>query len=762
MSDTTYTLLSIVTTTNGNLSNLSITNGQLILVRDSRKLYFDYDDKRVAYGPIVDLATEAERTSILAPVTGSFYYVVETNILWTYRGSWVKITDISSLSDHMADESNPHNVTVDQIGAISYFSQSLTDEQKVQARTNIGAGTSDVTSWNELDDKPFGELPTGSDTLYWDGNREGLVRADDYEQYLISESTPTLDDFANGASNTKLDGDTETSTNLGLNTSIYEVGDGAIVVGNSIVALKDGATVGDTIYPKKGTYFTWIGNDCYTTSLTIPGYSGFPSSKLLDEKWLPKHNHQIGTIPVTTAGTGAAYTASVDGITELETGLSFILIPHTNSTSTTATLNVNGLGAKYIRQRLSTNISATAAGYAANWLVANKPIAIIYNGTYWVAELTRPDANTIYGTVPVANGGVPTSTTSENGKVLGVVDGDPAWVDEQDVTAEIIASALGYTPADAEDLSQLSQSIPSEGSYVKTNQGSANVGKILVVGADGNLTLTDMPETMSGDVVGALDENNNIVITGDLADGTYTFKYENTDGTYADIGSLTIGEETVNYSITNTLSYITNSNSAATVEEGSSYAATLTPDSGYQISSVVITMGGADVTSTVYSNGSISISSVTGDIVITAAAVAIPTGPAYTNIIDTVGYTNDTRVSTSSGELRTGATGYTSTGIIDLTPYAKPRVLRTKGVDFRHANYNYCAIAFFSDANGTFSKGYSLASGSGIIGHGDSTVDAEGNMTLSGGNFAGYDYVRFCGYGDGANLIVTVNEEITD
>lgn len=62
---------------------------------------------------------------------------------------------------------------------------------------------------------------------------------------------------------------------------------------------------------------------------------------------------------------------------------------------------------------------------------------------------------------------------------------------------------------------------------VDKNQGMANVGKILVVGADGNLTLADMPEGgASGDVIGMVDENNNIVITGNLANGTYVFKYE--------------------------------------------------------------------------------------------------------------------------------------------------------------------------------------------------------------------------------------------
>lgn len=77
---------------------------------------------------------------------------------------------------------------------------------------------------------------------------------------------------------------------------------------------------------------------------------------------------------------------------------------------------------------------------------------------------------------------------------------------------------------------------------IAKNQGADNVGKILVVGTDGNLTLADMPEGgPSGDVVGVLDASNNILISGDLADGTYTLKYENTDGTYTEIGTLEVG-----------------------------------------------------------------------------------------------------------------------------------------------------------------------------------------------------------------------------
>lgn len=72
------------------------------------------------------------------------------------------------------------------------------------------------------------------------------------------------------------------------------------------------------------------------------------------------------------------------------------------------------------------------------------------------------------------------------------------------------------------------------------NQGAENVGKILVVGTDGNLILTDMPEG-NGDITGVLDENNNILLSGNLASGRYTLKYEYEDGTVAEVGTIEVG-----------------------------------------------------------------------------------------------------------------------------------------------------------------------------------------------------------------------------
>ena len=83
--------------------------------------------------------------------------------------------------------------------------------------------------------------------------------------------------------------------------------------------------------------------------------------------------------------------------------------------------------------------------------------------------------------------------------------------------------------------------------------------------------------------------------------------------------------EPVTYTITNTLTNVTNSNAASSVEENASYTATLSAADGYEISTVKVTMGGTDVTSTVYADGVVNISAVTGDVGITATATAVST-----------------------------------------------------------------------------------------------------------------------------------------
>lgn len=123
---------------------------------------------------------------------------------------------------------------------------------------------------------------------------------------------------------------------------------------------------------------------------------------------------------VTTAGDGSAYTATVDGITALTSGVSFVMKPHVESSVVTPTLNVNGLGAKYIRRRVSSSTGTTTSGLTSDWLTANKPIVVTYDGTFWIADLPRPNASDIMGAVSIQNGGTGATTAAQARVNLGV------------------------------------------------------------------------------------------------------------------------------------------------------------------------------------------------------------------------------------------------------------------------------------------------------------------------------------------------------
>lgn len=87
--------------------------------------------------------------------------------------------------------------------------------------------------------------------------------------------------------------------------------------------------------------------------------------------------------------------------------------------------------------------------------------------------------------------------------------------------------------------------------------------------------------------------------------------------------NVTITLPLQSFTITNNLTNCTSNNSNTSIQEGSSYNATITATSDYSISNTSITMGGVNITSTAYSNGVITISQVTGNIVITITAIKV-------------------------------------------------------------------------------------------------------------------------------------------
>jgi hypothetical protein len=287
---------------------------------------------------------------------------------------------------------------------------------------------------------------------------------------------------------------------------------------------------------------------------------------------------------------------------------------------------------------------------------------------------------------------------------------------------------------------------------VAKNQGTANVGKILVVGADGNLTLAEMPEGASGDVIGMIDANNNIIITGDLADGTYVFKYENANGTYADIGSLVVGG-VVQYSITALLTECTAvSGNETVIEEGGTVTLKYVAKDGFALTDTV-TVSGAEYTwdST---TGTLVLSNPTSDVTVTIIA----TKSGYTNLLDTIGYDDGHRISASSGGL-SQSDGRVAIGYIEIAPND---IIRIKGMTFPTTQDGTHIIATYKIDDKTFVSGsrvyhgMSVWNGLAFAFDGDlTTITYNGSM--------GICYIRVSGSATtGANCIVTINEEITD
>lgn len=175
-----------------------------------------------------------------------------------------------------------------------------------------------------------------------------------------------------------------------------------------------------------------------------------------------------------------------------------------------------------------------------------------------------------------------------------------------------------------------------------------------------NATVKSINWTSSNTAIATVDEQGNV--TG-VSVGSVTIQAKTADGGYIDTCSVTVQQAVINYTITNNLTNAINSNTATSITENSSYSGTITATEGNRITSAVITMGGTDVTSDVYSNGEISIGAVTGDVVITVIAEEI--GNIFENVAINTGY----MVNASTGAVSASSNKF-ATDMADVSEYA--------------------------------------------------------------------------------------------
>ena len=222
-------------------------------------------------------------------------------------------------------------------------------------------------------------------------------------------------------------------------------------------------------------------------------------------------------------------------------------------------------------------------------------------------------------------------------------------------------------------------------------------------------------------------------------------------------GAITItaaaSAPSVTYDIKLNLTNCASSNTADSIAEGTAYTTTLTPTGTYKkLGTITVTMSGEDISALTVSGSTITIPKVLGDIAITCAA-------EITNIIDTIGISANTRLSTSSGG-NMAQSGYAAIGANEdaasLIHLKAGDMLRIKGASLPASNDSYSAIALHN-ANGTFNTSTYLHSG---LTWNGMTFANSGNIVTVKATTEHYIRVSLI-CTDASAVIATINEEIS-
>lgn len=208
----------------------------------------------------------------------------------------------------------------------------------------------------------------------------------------------------------------------------------------------------------------------------------------------------------------------------------------------------------------------------------------------------------------------------------------------------------------------------------------------------------------------------------------------------------------VSYSITRNLTNCASSNTTDTIAYGMAYTTTLSPTGTFKkLGSIAVTMGGMDISSTAVSGNTITIASVTGNIVITCSAVV-------TNIIDTIGISANTRLSASSGA-NLAQSGYAAIGANEdaasLIHLVAGDTLRIKGVSLPASNDNYSAIVMHN-ASGAFATSTYMHNG--LTWNNLTFNNANDGVIITSGDECYFRVSLICT--DASTVVATVNEEI--
>ena len=264
------------------------------------------------------------------------------------------VTGMEDIDAHLVDKNNPHQVTAEQVGADASGSAAA-------VQTKLDTHTANKNNPHQVTAEQVGADVSGS----------------------AAAVQTKLDAHAANKNNPHQ----VTAEQIGALSGIVPLTNGGTGATDGATGLKNLFAAGTTV----------LSSNQYGDTL--------PNASTVGQLFFKKGESVAK--PVTMDSTdGRTYTCTIPGITELTAGVSFIGIPSIESTNKTVSVNVNGLGKKLIRRRVSNRSGLSTIGGSNNWLTSGSPLEFIYNGTCWlVADMTEPHAEDLMGSVPIANGG---------------------------------------------------------------------------------------------------------------------------------------------------------------------------------------------------------------------------------------------------------------------------------------------------------------------------------------------------------------------
>ena len=225
--------------------------------------------------------TEAYTVTVpaqLAPGTGGEVVLAGT---WASDRMVVVTADEEVVLENSINSNNTKTLavtfkTIEQEGSNTSTIE-VKEDVSVAGISNAIFGTWSGT-FNYFVDIVDSQTTGGCDTLYWDGNTDGLECYGN--GYKISTATPTISEFVSGGTMVAVNEGTEmvfqiTDTNIQSFNGIFIVS----VDGAGLVVIFPSDYVADGITFSSGLYFAKYSSDTYVKSLTINGYTGFEHSE---------------------------------------------------------------------------------------------------------------------------------------------------------------------------------------------------------------------------------------------------------------------------------------------------------------------------------------------------------------------------------------------------------------------------------------------------------------------------------------------------